>query len=192
MVARDILDQHQQTTSHAKCSITNYNRMHTRHKHTTLAWRNKHSTHTWAPISCITQTHKILHHITTHETHNLQQPPIYHQRSHKPKHCYHNRHNIQMRHIHTSIFSKHLAKRRDNKILRTLTALKRHFPNPKHLMQRTHSQPTSFNCTYIHTKLSPLDLWTDPAAVAQLLPRWKGTTRNDPFITVTPTPPQPP
>ena len=29
-----------------------------------------------------------------------------------------------------------------------------------------------FNCTHIHTTLSPLDLWTDPAGVAELLARW--------------------
>ena len=29
-----------------------------------------------------------------------------------------------------------------------------------------------YRCTHIHTMLSPLDLWTDPAGVAALLARW--------------------
>ena len=37
MVASCILDQHQQTASHAECSIENYHMMHIRHKHTTYA-----------------------------------------------------------------------------------------------------------------------------------------------------------
>ena len=37
MVTSCILDQHEQSASHAECSIENCHRMHTRHKHTTSA-----------------------------------------------------------------------------------------------------------------------------------------------------------
>ena len=37
MVTSCILEQHQQTASHAECSIENCHRMHTRHKHITSA-----------------------------------------------------------------------------------------------------------------------------------------------------------
>ena len=36
----------------------------------------------------------------------------------------------------------------------------------------THDTHHLFNCTYIRTTLSPLDLWTDPAGVSALLARW--------------------
>ena len=36
----------------------------------------------------------------------------------------------------------------------------------------THDIHHLFNCTHIRTTLSPLDLWTDPAGVMELLSRW--------------------
>ena len=36
----------------------------------------------------------------------------------------------------------------------------------------THDTHHFFNCTHIHTTLSPLDLWTDAAGVTALLARW--------------------
>ena len=108
-----------------------------------------------------------------------------------------------MHHIHTSIVSRHLATRGNNKILRTppphtssseeiLPRLTRRTlaqlrtnksPFLKSYLHKvyakTHPSPLCplcnihthhlFNCTHIHTTLSPLDLWTDPAGVTALL-----------------------
>ena len=113
-----------------------------------------------------------------------------------------------MRHIHASIFSRHLATRGNRKILRTppphITALKRYFPaslvsplpnseqinhpsanhtytnsTPNHIHHHyspsvtLHTQQHHlFYCTHIRTRLSPLELWIDPAGVIALLARW--------------------
>ena len=47
-------------------------------------------------------------------------------------------------------------------------------PSPLCPLCNTHIQNTHhlFNCTYIRTTLSPMDLWTDPGGVTQLLSRW--------------------
>ena len=37
----------------------------------------------------------------------------------------------------------------------------------------THDTQHLFNCTHIRTTLSPLDLWTYPAGVMELLVRWE-------------------
>ena len=37
----------------------------------------------------------------------------------------------------------------------------------------THNTHHLFSCIHIHTTLSPMDLWTDPAEVTELLARWK-------------------
>ena len=105
-----------------------------------------------------------------------------------------------MRHIHTSIVSKHLATRGNNKILSTPPP---HTSSSEEILPRqlrtnkspflksylhkvdakTHPSPLCtlcnihthhlFNCTHINTTLSPLDLWTDPAGVTALLARWR-------------------
>ena len=36
----------------------------------------------------------------------------------------------------------------------------------------THDTHNLFNCTHIRTTLSPLDLWTDPAGMMELMARW--------------------
>ena len=111
-----------------------------------------------------------------------------------------------MRHIHTSIVSRYLATRGNNRILRTppphnssseetlprftlaqLRTSKSPFlksyvhkvdakthPSPLcHLCEiHTHDTHHLFNCTHIHTSLSPLDLRRDPAGVTALLARW--------------------
>ena len=43
----------------------------------------------------------------------------------------------------------------------------------------THDTHHLFNCTHIHTTLSPLDLWADPAEVMELLARWRDTLAGD-------------
>ena len=47
-------------------------------------------------------------------------------------------------------------------------------PSPLCLLCNTHTHDTHhlFNCTHIRTTLSPLELWTDPAGVMELLTRW--------------------
>ena len=111
-----------------------------------------------------------------------------------------------MRHIYTSIVSRHLATRGNNKILRTLPPhtsssegrlprltcrtlaqlstnkspfLKSYLhkldskshPSPLY-PSHTHDTHHLFNCTYICTTLSPLDLLTKHAGVTALLARW--------------------
>ena len=44
----------------------------------------------------------------------------------------------------------------------------------------THDTHHLFNCTHIHTTLSPLDLWTDPAGVSELLARWTENLADGP------------
>ena len=116
--------------------------MHTRHKHTTSASRNTHTSHTRSPtalrltiqtenttsITSPTQTHNILQHSkdkttifnngATQQTdlHTVTTTDIY----------------TNMCHMHTSVLSRHLTKRNNNKLVRThlpnLAALKRYFP----------------------------------------------------------------
>ena len=113
-----------------------------------------------------------------------------------------------MRHLHTSIVSRHLATGGNNKILcappphissseERLPRLTRHtlaqlstnkspflksylhkvdaksHPSPLCPLCNTHTHDTHhlFNCTHIHTTLSPLDLWTEPTGVLELLAR---------------------
>ena len=114
-----------------------------------------------------------------------------------------------MRHIHTSIVSRHLATRGNHEILRTPPP---HISSSEEILPRiarralaqlrtnkspflksylhnvdakSHRSPLCplcntykhdthhiINFTHIYTRLSPLDLWTDPAGVTALLARW--------------------
>ena len=131
-----------------------------------------------------------------------------------------------MRHIHTSIVSRHLATRGNNKILRTppphissseekLPRLTRRtlaqlrinkcpflksychkvdaktHPTPLCPLCNIHTHDTHhlFNCTRIHTTLSPLDLWTDPAGVTVLLARWTEKLASGPQAGTSDSPP---
>ena len=112
-----------------------------------------------------------------------------------------------MRHIHTSIVSRHLATRGNSKILHTppphissseerLLHLTRRtlaqrridkspflksylhkvdaksHPSPPCPLCNIHTHDTHhlINCTHIHSTLSPLDLWTDPAGMMSCWP----------------------
>ena len=107
-----------------------------------------------------------------------------------------------MRHMHTSILSRHLATRGNNKIMRSplphISSSKEilpvfPLPNSKQInhpfsnhtsTQRqitstmppcnTHAHNTHhlFNSTHICTTLSPLVLWKDPAGVTAMLASW--------------------
>ena len=46
----------------------------------------------------------------------------------------------------------------------------------------THDTHHLFNCTPIHTTLSPLDLWTDPAGMTALLARWTEKVAGRPQV----------
>ena len=120
-----------------------------------------------------------------------------------------------MCHIHTSIVSRHLATRDNNKILRTppphissseetLPHITRHtlaqlITNKSPFLKsylhkvdvKTHRSPLCtlcnihthdthylFNCTHIHTTLSPLDLY--PVGVMELLARWRNNLAGGP------------
>ena len=87
-----------------------------------------------------------------------------------------------MCHIHTSIVSRHLATRGNNKILCTPPP---HISSSEEILPASHPSPLSprhnlFNCTHLHTTLSVLDLWTDPAGVTALLTRWMEKLAGEP------------
>ena len=48
------------------------------------------------------------------------------------------------------------------------------------LKTHTHDTHHLFNCTHIRTTLSPLDLWTDPAGVMELVARWRDKLAGGP------------
>ena len=134
-----------------------------------------------------------------------------------PPHSLCNRHKTNMRHIHTSIVSRHLGTRGNKKILstpplhissteeilpyitcRTLAQLStKKSPFLKSYLHKVddkthpsllcplcnthiHNTHNLFNCTHIHTTLSPLaDFWTDSAGVTALLTRWTKKLRED-------------
>ena len=112
------------------------------HYKTTSAWRSTHTSHIRAPtaprliiqrentqsITSLTQIYNILQHSKA-KKHYLQQRPLHNKHSHRPPHSHYNRHKTNMRHIHTSIVSRHLATRANNKILR---ALPPHISIPEH------------------------------------------------------------
>ena len=62
-------------------------------------------------------------------------------------------------------------------------------PSPLSPLCNTHTHHR-FNCTYVRTTLSPLDLWTDPAGVMELLARWKDMLAGGPKAGGSPPPPQ--
>ena len=103
-VSSFILDQHEQTASHA-ARIENCHRMHTRQKHTTSALPNTHTSHTRAhtvprltiqtenttSITSFTQTYntpriKTISLTTAATQQTFPQPPHCHYNSHKNKH----------------------------------------------------------------------------------------------------------
>ena len=57
-------------------------------------------------------------------------------------------------------------------------------PSPLFPLCNTHTYDTHhlFNCTHIRTTLSPLDLWTDPAGVLELLARWRDMLAGGPKV----------
>ena len=129
MVASCILDQHYQTASHAEHSIENCYRMHTNiqhmhdetltlsiHKHLQLhasqyKQKTQHPSHPLHKHRTYLNTRRLKHYLQQWALHNnLPTDP----------------HTVtttdikrNMRHIHTSIVSRHLVTRGNNKILRT-------------------------------------------------------------------------
>ena len=106
--------------------------MHTRQKHTTSARRNTHTSHARAltalRVTVETKTRHPSHPLHKHTTyfntprlkkHYLQQRPLHNNHSHRPHTITTTDIKTNMCHIHTSIVSRHLATRGNNKILRT-------------------------------------------------------------------------
>ena len=114
-------------------SIENCHRMHTWHKHTTSAWRNTHTPHTRAhtaprltiqtenttSITSPTQTHNILQHSNAKKTTIFNNGRYTTNIPTDPHTVTTTDIKTNMRHIHTSIVSRHLATRDNIKILRT-------------------------------------------------------------------------
>ena len=138
-----------------------------------------------------------------------KQRPLQNKQSYIPPPNHYSRHKTIMRHIYTSIVSRHLVTRSNNKILRTppphisrseerlphlthrtLAQLRtnkspflksylhkvhaKSYPSPLCPLCNTHTHNIHhlFNCTYIRTTLSPLDLWTEPSGLTAPLARW--------------------
>ena len=121
---------------------------------------------------------------------------------HRSPHSHYNRHKTNMRHIHTSNFSMHIASTGNNKLLRTppphisssevilpgltrrIIAQQINLPSSNHTYTNhiyhhyalcnthIHNIPHIFNCAHIRIRLSPLNLRTEPAGVNVLLARW--------------------
>ena len=83
------------------------------HEHLHLPASQYKQKKTQTSITSPTQTHNILQHSKG------KQRPLHNKHSHRPPHSHYNIHKTNMRHIHTSIVSRHLATRGNNKILRT-------------------------------------------------------------------------
>ena len=89
--------------------------------------------------------------LTANETYNLQQSPLYHKHSYRPLHYHYSRHKSNMRDIHTSIVSQHIAAKDNKKILKT------HPPQvssteenlPRHSTQ-LRTNKSSFILSYLH------------------------------------------
>ena len=130
MIASCILDQHQQTVSHAECSIENCHRMHTcihhLHDETLILPIHEHLQLHMSQYKQKTQhpSHPLLKHSTYFNIPMLINPLSLTMAA-TYKH-FHRHHTItttdiktNMCHIHTSIVSMYLATRGINKILRT-------------------------------------------------------------------------
>ena len=164
--------------------------MHTRHKHTS-AWRNTHTPHTRAPtaprltiqtenttsITSPTQTHNILQHSKAQNTifnngrwttniptnpHTVTTTDI----------------KTNMCHIHTSIVSRHLATRGNNKILRTppphISSSEESLPRPT---RRTLAQLRTNKSHILKSYLHKVDAKTHPSPLCPWIcghtpPRW--------------------
>ena len=156
--------------SHAERSFYGYRRIHTRHKLTTSAWRNTHTSHTQAPaaprltiqtenttsITPPTQTYNILHHSkaetlslimpTTQQT--FTQTSYSHNNRHKSKH---------VPYTHIYCLYRYLATRVNNKILRTLPT---HISYPKKYFTTSLiaplSHPEQSRCQFTAINIMPL------------------------------------
>ena len=148
-----------------------------------------------------TETQYSLHPLHKHTTypntpkakkHYPQQCPLHNKHSHRHHTVTTTDIKISMRHIHTSIVSRHLATRGNNKLLCTppphISSSEELYPSPLFPLCNTHIHNTHhlFNCTLIRTTLSPLDLWTVPAGVIALLARETGWWTTSGKIRLTP------
>ena len=90
------------------------------------------------------------------------------QHSHKPPHSYYNKHK-NLRHIQTSIVSRHLATRGDNKILRTrppyISSSEEILPR---LTRRTLAQLRTNKSAFLKSYLHKVDAKTHPSPLCPL------------------------
>ena len=106
--------------------------MHTRHKHTTAVWRNTHTSHTQAPTAprVTIQTKHNIHHSPYTNIKHTSTPQGYNNTTFNngryttyiptyPHTVTTTDIKTYMRHIHTSIVSRHLVTRGNNKIQST-------------------------------------------------------------------------
>ena len=84
-------------------------------------------------------------------------------------HSHYNRHKTNMRHIHTSIVSRHLATRGNNKILRTppphISSSEERLP---HLIRRTLAQLRTNKSSFLKSYLHKGDAKTHPSPLCHL------------------------
>ena len=126
---------------------------------------NKNTTSITSP----TQTHNILQHSKAKNPLFLTTAATQ-QTSHRPPHSHYNRHkNKHMRHIHTSIVSRHLATRGNNKILRTppphTSSSEERLPR---LTRRTLAQLRTNKYPFLNSYLHKVDAKTHPSPLCPL------------------------
>ena len=140
--------------------------MHTRHKHTTYAWRNIHTSHTRAPTAprvtiqtenttSITFLHKHTIYFNTQMLKQyLQNRPLHNKLPTYPHTVTTTDIKTNMRHIHIFIVSRYLATRGNNKILRTSPPRLTHRTlRPIHI---TNKLLTFSNHTYTTSTTNPI------------------------------------
>ena len=81
-------------------------------------------------------------------------------------------HNLNIKHNIHHIPYTNIQPNLKKSYLHKVNAKSHPSPHCPHGHTYTHNTHHFFNCTHICTTLSPLDLWTDHAAVAALLTRW--------------------
>ena len=96
--------------------------------------------------------------------HYFQQRPLHNKHAHSPPHIHYNRHKTNMRHIHTSIVSRHLATKGNNKILRTPPP---HTSSSEEILplltRRTLAQLRTNKSTFLKSYLHKVDAKTHPS-----------------------------
>ena len=187
MVASCILAQLQQTASHAERSIENCHRMHTniQHLHNETFIRPIHE-HLQLHASQYKQKYNIHHTPYRNIQHNSTLQG-------SKKHIFNGhlaiRGNNKILRTPPSHISSSEEKLPASLIAPLPNSEQINHPSSNHIytsrrqitsitdyaasVTLTHDTHISSTASHIHTTLSPLDLWTDPAGVASMMARWK-------------------